>query len=363
MRLAIVCLTCERPNALARFFSYWANIVQESELFSVIIVDGSRVSANLYCSGSRSIRYFHQRCSYHERLQFALSCVCTDYTLLTPDDEFFVPSALGKMVDFLDRHRDFSSVHGLTSSFERLNNVVRFSWAYRSVLSKKLEADNPIVRLKSHFGNYTPSHVYSVCRTSTLRSAFSVSTTNPLISQYGSCEYFIEAYIVLSGKSKFFPHLYWLRSLEKQTPPMRGTGEVYLDMNNQSFKSYWRDNIHGRSIHNSDQKRLVYIYFLKFFSSVSSDELFDAFSLLSSSDRPLGSQTALKICSDILRGVDGKLPLPLFGYLLRKLNVVRKYLTTPVHNRIYFKGLCRRSITVDRLQLSTICDVICACSL
>lgn len=289
MKLTIICASLERQSVLQRFIRYWSVVTSSTSLISIIVVDGSSQPLQL-SSVSENITYIHKVSPLVDRLRLGLAYAQTPYIAFVPDDEFFILSSLLSMINFLDLNIDYGSVYGVALSFEQFGHLIRFSPAYTSVATKLLTSDIPEERLRIHFSDYTPSHIYSVCRKKIAENALDFAANSPFTTLYGAFEYLYESFIVLKSKSKFMPNVFWLRSQEKSTPPIRNTGEAYLDPSSP-FKYMWRKSLSQPS---NKLRHNFALYYCKHIRRSRVSSILDSFDIFCSTDRPHAQKTIYK---------------------------------------------------------------------
>ena len=104
--------------------------------------------------------------------QQLLELVSTPYATLTSDDDFLVPSALERCIQFLDKHSDYSAVHGHGALLSVESNAphgwVKGAGYYRQ---PSVVDGSASMRLINFMRNYSPI-VFSVHRTQTWREMY-----------------------------------------------------------------------------------------------------------------------------------------------------------------------------------------------
>ena len=106
-KLTLVMPSYERQSFVIRSMKYWSN-----KNVKLVVLDGSKrpikssflKTLNL----NKNIYYKHSKSSFVKRLQKSTSLVKTKYVALIGDDEFYVPSALSKCIDELDKNKEVS---------------------------------------------------------------------------------------------------------------------------------------------------------------------------------------------------------------------------------------------------------------
>ncbi|MDO8492265.1 MAG: TIGR00180 family glycosyltransferase [bacterium] len=177
----VVITTYNRPAYLKRILDYFkANGVG----LEFIIIDSSSAKNQVFNQGTvdfynnregvKFTRYSYvESTKLWEKWSDGMSRVKTKYCVLCAEDDFIVPQAIKKSVNFLENNPDFSVVLGKYLSFhvrDRNSSSPKFCWqnmySHSSVVS-----DDAKNRLTDHFINYNPT-TYAVHRASFLRTVF-----------------------------------------------------------------------------------------------------------------------------------------------------------------------------------------------
>lgn len=210
-KLTLLIISYNRHKLLLRAIKYWSNFDVK-----VVILDGSNVALKYSNLNYKNIRYIHDPRSLNERLFNSSNYIETDFMILGTDDDFYLPSALCSCVKFLSHEKDFSSCGGCSIGFNVTKSKKIFGKEYYQKL-KYLSLNNcsALSRIKKHFSNYVPAHVYSVIRSDVWKiiSKYIFSGENYFFSDD---ELQIEFLTLVAGKSKILPELMWMRNLGQQ---------------------------------------------------------------------------------------------------------------------------------------------------
>jgi glycosyltransferase domain-containing protein len=161
--LTVVIPTYNRPDRLARSLRYWA----ESP-FTVVVADGSRLPLSVPIP--LGIDYRHDpSSSAFVRWGRAINSVRTPYTVLCADDDFHGFSALHRCVEFLEQHRDYSSVQGRYLYF-REGREEHVALGYSFAATFAVTAESAAERLIQSMNPYM-HQIYSVQRSEVLQQA------------------------------------------------------------------------------------------------------------------------------------------------------------------------------------------------
>lgn len=170
-RLTIIVPTANRYSFLRRLMSYYRMSGLSAHM---LVLDSSRTLSekekldSFFEGGIFS--YFSYPSDTHplDKIYDGLKKVLTPYVVLWGDDDLLVPAALTRGVDFLEKHSDYSIVHGKAALF----NVVRargkadVHWI-SPYPQASLTQEDVAGRLCRHLANYNTTF-YSLHRTADL---------------------------------------------------------------------------------------------------------------------------------------------------------------------------------------------------
>lgn len=148
-----------RPKRLRRLLDYYSRTD-----IKILVPDSSDLpfpDAEKY----PDVTYLHRpKLHFLLKLKEVLPMICTPYVLYCADDDFTVPSAIARMVEFLDNHPDYSTVQGHYLSFRSQKGKISFSPRYIRYFDKQITGETPRERLSQEQNMYA-SLLYSVIRT------------------------------------------------------------------------------------------------------------------------------------------------------------------------------------------------------
>lgn len=136
------------------------------------------------------------------------------YCLFCADDDFVVPNAIRKSVDFLEKHPDYTTAHGTYIGFYLFKNILgssKFWWKFRDNPINLTDSD-PLKRLSSHLKNYTLVN-FAVRRTEVVKFCYreySKVDLDPYLTAIIG-ELIPDCLTVISGKVKNINTLYGAR--------------------------------------------------------------------------------------------------------------------------------------------------------
>lgn len=227
-KLTIVIFSYNRHEYLKRTIKYWSELNVK-----LLVLDGSDTKLDDPCTNQNNTKYIYDQRDLYNRLLSSINHINTEFMILSCDDEFYLPSALSECIKFLIGNNDFSSCGGCALSFKTFNKELLGAIEYPDLKNLCLNHNDLSLRIRSHFNNYVPAHLYSVVRS----SKWKIICKNVFEKEYSffaAWELQIEFLIMVSGKSKIIPELMWLRN--KEVPSIRGTSP---SMSNDVLISEW----------------------------------------------------------------------------------------------------------------------------
>ena len=226
--LTLVLPTKNRADFLIRLLTYY----NERRLaFHLVVADSSdheqveqtrRAVKALEQGLNLDHRVYPPEIGVFDKMCEAVNCVETPYAVLGADDDFFVPSALGEAVQFLQDNPDYSVAHGEAAVI----NLGPEATAYGHIAGvgrynqRTIDLATGSKRLVDHLRNFSTTW-YSVHRTEQLRRNFQKVAAPGL--DYGFGELLPSCLSLIQGKSKKLDGLYMVRQVHSaQTAPNHG---------------------------------------------------------------------------------------------------------------------------------------------
>lgn len=207
--ISILIPTHNRSAYLRRTLEYYL-----SSGITVYVVDSSqeafKYEADKYASINLQYFYLPHK-SLTGKISYALEKITTPYVVMCADDDFVIPSAIFKCVDFLSANRAFSAAMGNTICYKknlRLKEQIEFFGYYHERLSFRTLEDDPIKRVADFFKIYR-AIFYAVQRTEILKKTF--EDAEAVINNLFLNEYLTAIYPVVSGHLIEMPILYSVR--------------------------------------------------------------------------------------------------------------------------------------------------------
>ena len=193
----------------------------------IIILDGSdkELPEDLIDSCAHLIDYIYSPKSLEYRLKLARGMSVTPFTVVSTDDDLFVPSALHKSITFLQENPEVLACSGRTIGFIQKPSGVDLFDCYpeNDKLGFQFTPRNKPVRLLQYFFTYSSRYFYSVYRTTDWDDIFT-SFCGKRILPRNYLELIVEFRACWGGTHHILPDLFWLRNFTN--PPIRA-GEKY----------------------------------------------------------------------------------------------------------------------------------------
>jgi glycosyltransferase domain-containing protein len=215
---SLVIPTYNRPQFLERLLHYY---VDQNFSHPIVVADsssGSALEANqkLITSfqGSLSITYrvFSPDTAPYLKLAATIRSLEDKYVAICADDDFIVPDALDRCVDFLEENADWAIAHGRTTAVRVLDtgegNEIVGAYTYPQ---RTIDSADPVERLEDHLRCYTATY-YSVHRRTQLAKNLQLANDQTIDYRFG--ELLPSCLSIIQGKSKCLDVLYMVRQAD-----------------------------------------------------------------------------------------------------------------------------------------------------
>lgn len=133
----------------------------------------------------------------------------TPFVVICADDDFVIPSAINKCINFLDKNIDYSSAQGMTYKhyIRQVDGEIKFIFKKSIANSLSIYNNDPVKRLSSYCKDHTISNsFYSVQRTKIFQKIWIESKNYS--KDWAMSEFFPCALSLLHGKMKVLPIFY-----------------------------------------------------------------------------------------------------------------------------------------------------------
>jgi glycosyltransferase domain-containing protein len=237
MSATIVIPTYNRPRHLRRLLRFLEAL---GNPYRVLVLDGSapdNAARNARLADEHAQLTLRQYPSeLHQGLRYAdgLQHVATPYVAICGDDDFIVPSAVRRCVEFMDDHREYSAVIGrvMALHYSTARPILRWGYTISNPLAAGFNLSHRwflqrMLHLLAHTATGCPPLFYALRRTEQARRAFALVT--PQI-RYSAQELLTNAVTLLLGRATVLPCLFGLRDYASDTirEPMRDDPDSYF---------------------------------------------------------------------------------------------------------------------------------------
>ena len=233
--LTIVCPTYNRPHMLKRTLKYYKN---NNFSCKIIIADSSDDIASKivketlieFCD-SINVEYIKMPSDteFGQKLYESTSCIKTKYTIIIPDDDLVIKSALIKSMEELDSDLSISAIYGNRLSISSISEPDNdLEWVHSfPFYSVTIDQEDPINRVRRLPVPSWWQFPYAVCRTKILSK--SLHTIRDMkYTQF--TEFFFYSAILSYGK--------WIK-MDCLFALCNSDSEHYSLRDRDSFKHYW----------------------------------------------------------------------------------------------------------------------------
>jgi len=181
------------------------------------VLDGTAMpikSEELHDIGD-NVHYYHMPYSHGKRLKKAVDFIDTPYVALLCDDEFYIPSSLGRCITELEAHKDFVACIGRCLAFRSYKTKVYAKPMYPEMKNYRIDGENAAERMILHMNPYVCSTFYAVQRSEVWKKTMMIPTEDKFSSPY-AIELQFELAVCYQGKSKVIEDLMWLRNKDNE---------------------------------------------------------------------------------------------------------------------------------------------------
>ena len=207
--VTVVILSRGREDILARTLAYWADVN-----ISVLVLHNTKNPLS-HTSIGPNIEYHQMEVSYGQRCGNVPKYLKTEYSILSADDEIFIPSSISEMRKILERNSSLASVGGLTIALGKYGPIETGTHSYSNMKNYNNVGADSYGRLQYHFSQatgYRNGGIYRLMRRelmSSLMNTFSkvADFSTPYIYEVTG-EIVVNAY----GTSKYVNNIYWIRN-------------------------------------------------------------------------------------------------------------------------------------------------------
>ena len=237
--LTLIMPTFNRQNYAMRQMYFWSG-----SPVTLHVLDGSDtlIKEETLEKFENNVKYHHMPCTYEERFGRAVDLIDTQYVDALCDDEFFIPSALEKCIEFLKDNEDFVACIGCLLRFNYTNTGVSAVIQYKNMKNHSVIDKDKKERMINHMTNYVTTTLYAVQRSEVWKRSMSIFSkgqchstspyTVPFLCEMSTC---------YQGKSMVIAELMWLRS--EENAPAHGEGRKINTQNWQIGRASCRERV------------------------------------------------------------------------------------------------------------------------
>lgn len=229
-RLTIVVPTYGRQRFIARQIQFW-----KDKGVSLIVLDGSPYPADIPIPNFfvGNFLYKHLTTSIEERLGESIKLIETDYVALLSDDEFFLPEALDRCIQFLDGNPSYSACKGQAIGFGWGKKKVYGFNVYSGLKGYEIVSESGCQRMVEHMSPYAMASLWSVQRKEVFSACMNAISSSCAFSSAAAGEMQVSLISAFMGNIRVIDDLMWLRSFENRN--------IWWENGNVSIYNWWRD--------------------------------------------------------------------------------------------------------------------------
>ena len=219
--LSIIILNHERYPHLKRLLNFYNTYGLE---LNIVVLDSSNIKTvddeltKLLNKENITWKKYDSG-NFYEKIALGIECIETKYSVLCPVDDFIVPSALVKCIEFLEKHPDYLCAQGLFIKhwlFQK-NSKTKFGWMPRDIRMVSNNFKLSQNRVYAYLSNLSGGHqFYGVHRTEKFKLIW--RETVRYASNMGWGEYFPGCLSLIYGKRKVLPVFYLSRETHETLP-------------------------------------------------------------------------------------------------------------------------------------------------
>ena len=106
--ITFICLTYNKQYFLRRSIEVFSKLE-----FNIIYCDGSDEPIDdINFKNFKNIKYLYKKTTYYERIKYLIPLIKTPYVCLIGDEEYYMPSAILKSINFLEKNENYEACSG-----------------------------------------------------------------------------------------------------------------------------------------------------------------------------------------------------------------------------------------------------------
>jgi hypothetical protein len=207
--VSIVIISQGREESLMRTLTYWS-----SQSVKVVVVHDSKKPLDI-SKNAVNLTYRIHHGSYGERCAIVPELLKTKYSILSSDDELYIPSALHAMKLVMDNDETIASVGGRTIAIGKYASLVTATNPYQNMYGYVNDAESPYSRVCGHYdkdhGNRIGG-IYRLLKTEHMKNMLDIFGAVSKVTTPYIYEVTAEILINSMGSGVYLSNVYWIRN-------------------------------------------------------------------------------------------------------------------------------------------------------
>lgn len=236
--LTIIIPSYNRQKYLLRQLEFWKNIEVK-----VLVLDGTEIACSKLSEyNSPDIKVIHIPETIEKRLGLAAQMIDTKYAAMISDDEFFIPSALDSIIQFLNKNLSYAACKGRAIGFNTDSKYQTLGqMAYEDLKDYDLNSESSTERLINHMSPYVMASLWAVHRSEVLITCLDFISRTRTYSTAAAVEVQISMITAWHGKIRVLNELMWLRSYENDN--------IWWSYGNLTVARWFRESKYKKEVH------------------------------------------------------------------------------------------------------------------
>lgn len=221
--ITIVIPTHNRQHYLTRILDYYSNVDVQ-----ILVADSTNPRFKMRDKYNNVNYYHYPNMNFTEKITSTIKNIDTPYAVLCADDDFIVPSAIDKCIEFLNNNYDYSVALGKYLCFNKMANHWKIGYP-EGVAS---ESDDPSERFYNHLSSYHTPTFYAVHRVDIFKVIWEAAFNYTDDIRFG--ELLPTLLTVIYGKMKILDVFYSAKELNSDSFGQK-TNSIAFFINEGSF--------------------------------------------------------------------------------------------------------------------------------
>lgn len=175
MDVSILVPTKNRSDFVIRLLQYYNDVDYRGHIFigdssETFHVERTKAAIKNLRGNFEIVYREYPELNNAESIHELLTLISTKYSVILPDDDFLVPSSVGKCIEFLEGNSDYIAAHGVGILFQlkKGNDIYGPIASSGYYLQRPIEKESASQRLIDHLTHYSVT-LFSVHRTAQMR--------------------------------------------------------------------------------------------------------------------------------------------------------------------------------------------------